>query len=146
MKGLIQRVTSAEVTVAGDKVGAIARGVLLFLGVDKGDDRTIGCKLVEKAINYRIFPDDQGRMNRSLLDIGGGLLVVSQFTLAADTGKGLRPSFSSAADPAHAELLYLEVVEYARQRLDHVATGRFAADMQVSLCNDGPVTFLLESA
>ena len=145
MKGLIQRVSSAEVAVAGETVGAIERGVLLFLGVEKGDTPATGRKLMDKVIRYRIFADDRGRMNRSLDDIGGGLLVVSQFTLAAETGKGLRPGFSSAADPADAERIYLDVVDYARQRLDKVATGQFAANMQVSLCNDGPVTFMLES-
>lgn len=144
MKALIQRVTSASVAVSGEEVGAISRGILLLLGVEKGDTLSICHKLAERVMNYRIFPDDQGRMNLSLKDIGGGLLVVSQFTLAADTRKGLRPSFTPAALPADADALYEHFVDYAEACMSQVATGRFGADMQVSLCNDGPVTFMLE--
>lgn len=144
MKALIQRVSSASVNVAGEEIGAISRGILLLLGVEKGDTLPICHKLADKVMNYRIFPDDEGKMNLSLRDIGGGLLVVSQFTLAADTRKGLRPSFTPAALPAEAQGLYDDFVEYAQASLSQVATGSFGADMQVSLCNDGPVTFLLE--
>lgn len=144
MRGLIQRVNRAEVTVAGESVGAIDQGILLLLGVEKDDDAARLDKLLHKIVNYRIFADEAGKMNRSLLDIRGGILVVSQFTLVADTAKGLRPSFSSAAPPALAEQLYLEFVAKLRQHEPlTVATGQFAADMQVSLVNDGPVTFLL---
>lgn len=144
MKALIQRVASASVAVAGEEVGAISRGLLVLLGVEKGDSLAICHKLADKVMNYRIFPDDEGKMNLSLKDIGGGLLVVSQFTLAADTRKGLRPSFTPAALPEEANSLYEGFVEYAKASLPQVATGSFGADMQVSLCNDGPVTFLLD--
>lgn len=144
MKGLIQRVSSSTVTVDGEEVGAIDRGVLVLLGVERGDDSATCRKLVERILNYRIFPDASGKMNLSVRDVDGGLLVVSQFTLAADTRKGLRPSFTPAADPADAEALYGEFVAYARLGLEKVAAGRFGADMKVGLCNDGPVTFLLE--
>lgn len=143
MRGLIQRVSKASVSVDGEVVGAIDRGILLFLGVDKDDDALKAEKLLDKILKYRIFPDAGGRMNCSVGDIGGGLLVVSQFTLSADTGKGLRPSFSSAATPADAQHLYELFVEKLKARHPRVATGIFAADMEVSLINDGPVTFLL---
>ncbi|MGI1679230.1 MAG: D-tyrosyl-tRNA(Tyr) deacylase [Cellvibrionaceae bacterium] len=150
MKGLIQRVSSAQVSVkdsggSSHVIGAIDQGLLLLLGVEKEDDSEKVDKLLHKILNYRIFSDDEGKMNRSLLDIGGGLLVVSQFTLAAETRKGLRPGFSSAASPQIAESLYEEFVGKAGYK-DEVAvqTGSFGADMQVSLVNDGPVTFLLE--
>lgn len=148
MLGLIQRVTRAEVQVAGKTVGAIGPGILLLLGVQKGDTAENGDKLLHKVINYRIFPDEDDKMNRSLLDVKGGLLVVSQFTLAADTRKGLRPSFSSAGAPAEAEELYEVFLARAREFEEQgiqVASGQFAANMQVSLVNDGPVTFLLET-
>jgi len=145
---LIQRVAEAQVHVDGREVGAIGRGLLLLLGVEAGDGPAEVDKLLHKIVNYRVFPDAEGRMNRSLLDVAGGLLVVSQFTLVADTRKGLRPSFSSAAVPAQAEQLYERFLQRAREQHGDVitlASGRFAADMQVSLVNDGPVTFLLES-
>ncbi|GAB1255862.1 D-aminoacyl-tRNA deacylase [Aurantivibrio plasticivorans] len=146
MRGLIQRVTHAKVEVGGDVVGAIDQGILLLLGVEKADGQAQLDKLLHRVINYRIFSDEAGKMNRSLLDIRGGILVVSQFTLVADTQKGLRPSFSSAAPPALADQLYQAFVaklgEYPELQ---VATGQFAADMQVSLCNDGPVTFWLSA-
>ena len=145
MIGLLQRVSSASVTVDGEPTGHIGRGILLLLGVEKGDDSTRCQKLAQKVIDYRIFPDADGRMNLSLKDIGGELLVVSQFTLAADTRKGLRPSFTPAASPDLAEALYRQFSDYCATQLRHVANGRFGADMQVSLCNDGPVTFLLTS-
>ena len=144
MKALIQRVSTASVAVAGEIIGSIDRGILLLLGVEKGDSTANCHKLADKVLNYRIFPDDQGRMNLSVRDVGGGLLVVSQFTLAADTQKGLRPSFTPAAEPALAEALYGEFTRYCAGKVAKVASGRFAADMQVSLCNDGPVTFLLK--
>lgn len=144
MLALLQRVSQASVVVAGETVGAIDRGLLVFLGVQRGDDQGRCEKLAAKVANYRVFGDDQGRMNRSVKDIGGGVLVVSQFTLAADTRKGLRPSFTPAAEPAEAERLYDYFTECVRRETGHVATGRFGADMRVSLCNDGPVTFLLE--
>ena len=144
MKGLIQRVSHAQVVVDGEVVGAIEKGLLLLLGVEQADTEQQADKLLHKVLNYRIFADEQGKMNLSVKDIGGGLLVVSQFTLAADTKKGLRPSFSSAANPALAEQLYQYFVSQAQQQHSIVATGIFAADMKVSLCNDGPVTFMLE--
>lgn len=144
MKGLIQRVSHAQVVVDGEVVGAIEQGLLLLLGVEQADTEQQADKLLHKVLNYRIFADEQGKMNLSVKDIGGGLLVVSQFTLAADTKKGLRPSFSGAANPALAEQLYQYFVMQARQQHNQVATGIFAADMKVSLCNDGPVTFMLE--
>ena len=143
MQGLIQRVTHAKVDVSGECVGAIGKGILLLLGVEKLDDESTADKLLHKVSNYRIFTDDAGKMNLSLKDIEGELLVVSQFTLAADTKKGMRPSFSSAGTPAQAEALYDYFVAQAKVAGIKVQTGQFAADMQVSLCNDGPVTFNL---
>lgn len=145
MRGLIQRVSHASVTVEGEKVGAIDRGILLLLGVERDDNEQSLDKLLHKLLNYRIFPDDQGKMNLSVSDIEGGILVVSQFTLAADTRKGLRPGFSTAASPADAEALYKKFVDKLRAQHGTVATGIFAADMKVELLNDGPVTFLLET-
>jgi len=147
--GLIQRVSTADVVADGEPSGSIGAGLLLLLGVEKGDTAADLEKLLNKILNYRVFPDDslqegKGHMNLSLLDVGGELMIVSQFTLAADTRKGLRPSFSSAAPPEEAEALYDEFVEAAREKVT-VATGRFGADMKVSLTNDGPVTFLLQS-
>jgi len=144
MKGLIQRVTQARVEVGGETVGAIDNGILLLLGVEAGDTREAADKLLHKVLHYRIFSDNDGKMNLNVQQAGGGLLVVSQFTLVADTAKGLRPSFSRGATPQLAEELYDYFSERARSLLGNVATGQFAADMQVSLCNDGPVTFLLE--
>jgi D-tyrosyl-tRNA(Tyr) deacylase len=141
---LIQRVREARVQVAGLTVGAIHRGILALIGVEKGDTEREAQRLAERVIGYRIFADDGGKMNRSLADVGGGLLIVPQFTLAADTQSGARPSFSSAAPPAEGEKLYLRFVELARARHASVETGTFAADMQVSLVNDGPVTFWLQ--
>ena len=143
MQGLIQRVTHAKVDVSGECVGAIDKGILLLLGVEKLDDESTADKLLHKVSNYRIFTDDAGKMNLSLKDIEGELLVVSQFTLAADTKKGMRPSFSSAGTPTQAEALYDYFVAQAKAAGIKVQTGQFAADMQVSLCNDGPVTFNL---
>jgi D-tyrosyl-tRNA(Tyr) deacylase len=145
MQGLIQRVKHASVVVDGQTIGAIETGILLLLGVEKHDGQAQLEKLLHKVINYRVFPDDAGHMNRSLLDIDGDLLVVSQFTLAANTKKGLRPSFSSAAPPELATELYEQFVVAAKQQVKKVATGEFGADMAVSLLNDGPVTFLLSA-
>ncbi len=145
MKGLIQRVRQARVEVAGEVVGAIDQGLLVLVGVEREDDQARADKLLHKLLNYRVFSDEQGKMNRSLKDVGGGLLLVSQFTLAADTRSGLRPSFSSAAPPAQGEALYDYLLAQARDQHPLVACGRFGAEMQVHLVNDGPVTFLLES-
>jgi D-tyrosyl-tRNA(Tyr) deacylase len=145
MLALIQRVTAAQVEIEGRIAGAIGQGLLVFLGVEKNDSREDADKLLKKVLAYRVFSDADEKMNLSLSDIAGGLLVVSQFTLAADTGKGLRPSFSSAKPPQEAQALYNYFVEQAQSNHSDVATGEFAADMKVSLTNDGPVTFLLNS-
>ncbi len=145
MKALIQRVRQAHVEVAGEVVGAIDQGLLVLVGVEPQDSEASAAKLLHKLLNYRVFSDSDGKMNLSLTEVAGGLLLVSQFTLAADTRKGLRPGFSTAAPPALGEVLFDHLVGLARQQHDPVATGRFGADMQVHLINDGPVTFLLES-
>ncbi len=145
MKALIQRVRHARVEVAGEVVGGIDQGLLVLVGVERGDDQARADKLLHKLLRYRVFSDEQGKMNRSLTDVGGGLLLVSQFTLAADTGSGLRPSFSSAAPPQLGEELYEYLLAQACRQHPQVACGRFGAHMQVHLQNDGPVTFLLES-
>ncbi len=144
MIGLLQRVTEAVVRVDGRPVGEIGRGLLVLLGVQRGDTVREADRLLERIAGYRVFDDSEGRMNVSLLDSGGALLVVSQFTLAAETRKGTRPGFSTAAAPADGERLYDHFVAEARRRIGTVATGRFGAEMQVSLTNDGPVTFWLE--
>ena len=144
MIALIQRVREARVQVEGLTTGAIHRGIVALVGVERGDEEAQAARLVERVIGYRIFADAQGRMNRSLAEVGGGLLLVPQFTLAADTTSGARPSFSSAAAPAEGERLYLRFVELARERHSPVETGTFRTDMQVSLVNDGPVTFWLQ--
>lgn len=144
MKALIQRVTQASVAIEGSLVGEIDRGLLVLLGVDKEDDEAKAQSLAERVLKYRVFADDDEKMNRSLVDIDGGLLVVSQFTLSASTSKGLRPSFTSAAEPVKALQLYEFFLSVCRSHSSKVESGRFAADMQVSLVNDGPVTFLLE--
>jgi D-tyrosyl-tRNA(Tyr) deacylase len=145
MLGLIQRVRSASVTVAGEVVGSIDQGLLLLLGVEKDDDIAHADKLLQKILNYRVFADADGKMNLSLRDVQGGLLLVSQFTLAASTAKGLRPSFSSTKPPVDAEQIYNHFLAASRTAHPKVAAGRFGADMQVALVNDGPVTFLLKS-
>ncbi len=145
MIGLLQRVSRAEVTVDGVQVGGIGPGLLVLVGVQRDDDEAQAERLLERLLGYRVFPDAAGRMNLSLLDTGGGLLLVPQFTLAADTRKGRRPSFSGAAPPALGEHLFDHLARRAAARLGQVACGRFGADMQVSLVNDGPVTFWLES-
>lgn len=146
MIALIQRVSWARVEVDGALIGAIDRGLLALIGITPDDERDSALRLLDRLLTYRVFPDDADRMNRSLTDIAGGLLLVPQFTLAADTRSGTRPGFSTAAAPAVAEPLFLELVEAARARhASVVAAGRFGADMKVSLLNDGPVTFWLES-
>lgn len=146
MKALIQRVSHASVVVDGDAIGNIQQGLLVLLGVGKEDDQAVADKLLHKVLNYRIFSDDHGKMNLNVQQIGGELLVVSQFTLMADTDKGLRPGFSTAGSPEHANALYGYFVDQAKQHYsqDKIQTGEFAADMKVSLLNDGPVTFMLE--
>lgn len=145
MLGLIQRVKRASVEVDGKIVGTVDQGMLLLLGVEKTDTEAVADKLLDKVLAYRIFADQDSKMNCNVQQVDGGVLVVSQFTLAADTRKGLRPSFSSAAPPAQAEQLYDYFVARLRERHPQVATGIFAADMQVSLINDGPVTFMLKT-
>lgn len=144
MLGLIQRVKQASVTVDGAITGEIQQGILLLLGIQKNDTEETANKLIEKILAYRIFSDENNKMNCNVQQIDGGILVVSQFTLAADTNKGTRPSFSSAAPPAQAEALYDYFVAQMRTKHPKLATGIFAADMQVSLINDGPVTFMLD--
>ncbi|MGE5160262.1 MAG: D-aminoacyl-tRNA deacylase [Betaproteobacteria bacterium] len=143
MIALIQRVTEARVVVGGEVVGAIGRGLLAFVAVEPGDTEARAERLLERVLGYRVFPDAQGRMNLGLTDVGGGLLLVPQFTLAADTRKGMRPSFSSAAAPQDGRPLFDHLVDQARAAHPEVATGRFGADMRVALVNDGPVTFWL---
>lgn len=145
MIALIQRVSQARVDVDGVTVGAIGCGLLALIGVQPGDGQAQTQRLLERVLGYRVFADAQGRMNRSLADVGGGLLLVSQFTLAADTRSGMRPGFSTAAVPAEAERWFNRLVELARARHPGVETGRFGAHMQVHLVNDGPVTFRLEA-
>ena len=143
MIGLLQRVTGAAVEVDGGEIALIGAGLLVFTAVERGDDEATAARLLDRLLNYRVFEDDRGRMNRSLIDSGGALLLVPQFTLAADTGKGLRPGFSRAAEPAEAERLFGYLARRARERLPGAQTGRFGAHMRVSLVNDGPVTFWL---
>ncbi len=149
MIALIQRVSEASVRVEGELVGQIGPGLLALIGIQREDSADKIPRLLDKMLNYRVFPDEARRMNRSLRDIGGnagggGLLLVSQFTLAADTSKGTRPGFSSAAEPVLAAKLFDDLLSAARQAHPQVAAGRFGADMQVQLINDGPVTFWLE--
>lgn len=145
MIGLLQRVSEARVTVDGGIVGAIGGGLLVFVAVERGDTEADADRLVERLVSYRVFPDTDGKMNRSVSDVGGGLLLVSQFTLAADTSKGTRPGFSPAAAPEEGRRLFVYLVEAARGRLRNVQTGEFGADMKVTLTNDGPVTFWLQT-
>ena len=142
MIALIQRVTQAKVDVNGETIGKIGKGLLVLLGVEKADNQEKADKLAEKVLNYRIFSDENDKMNLNVQQAKGELLIVSQFTLAADTQKGLRPSFSKGAPPALANELYEYFIQKCGEKLP-VSTGKFAADMQVSLTNDGPVTFWL---
>ena len=146
MIALVQRVARADVQVGGVCVGAIDAGLLVFVCAEPGDDEALADKLVAKLLKLRIFSDEQGKMNRSVVDVRGGLLIVSQFTLAADVSGGNRPSFTGAAPPALGERLYELVLRLARERHPRVAAGRFGADMQVHLVNDGPVTIPMRFA
>lgn len=145
MIGLLQRVTEARVTVDAETVGAITRGLLVLIGVERDDGEAQADRLLERLLGYRVFPDAEDKMNLSVSDIGGGLLLVPQFTLPADTRKGMRPSFTPAAAPEQGERLFDYLVARARAQYPSVATGRFGANMQVSLTNDGPVTFWLQT-
>ena len=145
MRALVQRVKYARVRVAGETVGEIGAGLLILLGIGAEDTEKEAAFVADKCANLRIFEDDAGKMNRSLLDTGGGALVISQFTLYGDASHGRRPSFSAAAPPELAEPLYLKFVELMKNAGVSVATGRFRAEMAVELCNDGPVTIMVES-
>ena len=145
MIGLLQRVSGARVVVDGETIGEIERGLLVLVAVHRDDSQRNVSRLAERILGYRVFPDDAGRMNRSLLDENAGLLLVPQFTLAADTNKGTRASFTKAAEPAKGRDYFEQLVVACRASLEIVETGRFGADMKVSLTNDGPVTFWLES-
>jgi D-tyrosyl-tRNA(Tyr) deacylase len=145
MIALLQRVSEGHVRVEGRVIGEIGIGMLVLIGITKGDDTVAAQRIVERVLNYRVFADQAGRMNLSLREIQGGLLLVPQFTLAADTQHGNRPGFSAAAQPPQAAALFNYVLEQARSQHAPVAAGRFGASMQVSLINDGPVTFWLES-
>jgi D-tyrosyl-tRNA(Tyr) deacylase len=144
--GLLQRVSEACVTADGEELGSIGGGLVVLVGVERGDGQPQADRLLERLLGYRVFPDEAGRMNRSLVDMGGGLLLVPQFTLAADTRKGSRPSFGTAAPPEEGEQMFDYLLERAREQHPRVAAGRFGADMQVGLVNDGPVTFWLQAA
>jgi len=145
MIGLLQRVTSARVTVDGNTVGAIGHGLLVFIGVEREDTEADADRLLDRLLGYRIFADREGKMNLSVQDVNGGLLLVPQFTLPADTRKGMRPSFTPAAPPAEGARLFNYLVERAQAQHRSVQTGRFGAHMRVSLTNDGPVTFWLKT-
>jgi len=145
MIGLLQRVSRAEVSVDGHIIGKIGRGLMVLVAVHRDDAERDIARLAERILGYRVFPDAEGRMNRSLREDGGGLLLVPQFTLAADTKKGTRASFTKAATPEKGMAYFDQLVEICRQQVERVETGRFGADMQLSLVNDGPVTFWLES-
>ena len=143
MIGLLQRVSGASVEVASEIVGTIGAGLLVFIGVERGDDETVADRLLERLLSYRVFADANGKMNRNVRDIGGGMLLVPQFTLPADTDKGARASFTPAAPPEDGRRLFEYLVLRARARYAPVASGVFGADMQVKLTNNGPVTFWL---
>lgn len=145
MIALLQRVSHASVEVDGKQIAQIDHGLLLFIGIEKNDDESIADRLIERFLGYRVFADQEGKMNLSVTDIEGGVLLVPQFTLAADTGKGARPSFSSAASPQLGKALFHYVVQQTRRRYPQVSSGEFGANMQVQLENDGPVTFWLQA-
>lgn len=145
MIGLLQRVTSASVSVGGAEIAAIKRGILVLVGVQREDAEPQAERLLERLLSYRVFPDAEGKMNLSLREINGGLLLVPQFTLAADTQKGTRAGFSTAAEPARAQFLFEHLVSRARKECPQTGSGIFGADMKVSLVNDGPVTFWIEA-
>lgn len=144
MIGLLQRITEARVDVNGETIGAVGRGLLVLVGIQQGDTSATADRLLERLLGYRVFPDDAGKMNLNLVDINGGLLLVPQFTLAADTRKGTRPSFSAAATPELSREIFNYLVDQGRELHGQVGCGKFGADMAVSLTNDGPVTFWLE--
>ena len=141
MIGLLQRVDGASVEAGGGEIARIGKGILVLVGVERGDDEAIADRLLERLVSYRVFADMEGRMNLSVIDAGGSLLLVPQFTLAADTSKGLRPGFSRASAPGDAERLFGYMAKRAEKRLPGAQSGRFGAHMRVSLINDGPVTF-----
>ncbi|MEJ2621303.1 MAG: D-aminoacyl-tRNA deacylase [Candidatus Thiodiazotropha sp.] len=145
MIGLLQRAREGRVIIDGQSIAEIETGLVVLVGIEKGDDRSRADRLLQRLLGYRVFADEQGRMNLSLNDIAGGLLLVPQFTLAADTRKGMRPGFSSAADPKLGKALFSYLTEQAMKQHDQVACGVFGANMQVALINDGPVTFWLSS-
>jgi D-tyrosyl-tRNA(Tyr) deacylase len=145
MIGLLQRVSSASVQVQRQVTGNIDRGLTVLVGVEREDDEARADRLLERILSYRVFPDEAGRMNLSLVDINGGLLLVPQFTLAADTRKGNRPGFSTAADPEKGRRLFDYLCAQAKRRYEGIQAGVFGADMQVALVNDGPVTFWLQT-
>ncbi len=144
MIGLLQRVSDARVEIAGDTIGAIGNGLLVFVGVERGDNEAIADRLLDRLLGYRVFADADGKMNRNLRDVGGGLLLVPQFTLAADTTQGTRASFTPAAPPEDGRRLFEHLVHRAKTGHAPVASGVFGADMQVKLTNNGPVTFWLQ--
>ena len=144
MRLLVQRAAQASVSVAGSIIGEIGHGQMVLVGIEKNDTDVEIKRLAEKLLNYRMFSDNEGKMNLNVQQVEGGILLVSQFTLAAETKKGLRPGFSTAAHPDRAKELFDLFVELVQRKYNHVATGEFGADMQVSLVNDGPVTFLLD--
>lgn len=145
MIGLIQRVTHADVIVEQKTIAKIERGILALIGIEKSDDEASGKKLIDRILEYRIFPDADGKSNLSLKTIDGGLLLVPQFTLVAETNKGTRPGFSKGMTPHESSELFTFLVDYAKQNHPHIASGQFGANMQLTLCNDGPVTFILNS-
>lgn len=144
MIGLLQRVARARVEVGGHCIGEVQRGLLVLIGIESDDDEHTARRLLERLLGYRVFADDNGKMNLSLCDVSGGLLLVPQFTLAADTHKGMRPSFTPAAPPDKGRQLFEYLVSLAKQQYPDVASGSFGADMQVTLTNDGPVTIWLQ--
>ena len=145
MLALIQRVTSASVQIDMEKVGNIKQGLLVFIGIEKEDERVDADNLLKKILAYRVFSNTENKMNLSVSDVKGGLLIIPQFTLAADTNRGLSPSFSTAKAPREAKELYHYFMHQAHAQYNHIASGKFGENMQVSLINDGPVTFLLNS-
>lgn len=144
MRSLIQLVSHAKVVVAGEEIGRIEQGILALIGIEKTDSKESANKLLEKMLNYRIFKDEQGKTNLSLIEVQGGLLLVPQFTLVADTEKGLRPGYSKGMPPAEGKQLFEYLLTQAQNRYPKISKGEFGAHMEVTLCNDGPMTFLLE--
>lgn len=145
MYALIQRVLNSKVVIQDKNIAQIGQGILAFIGIAKEDTEKQATRIVERILGYRVFEDSNNNMNHNLVDIKGGLLLVPQFTLAADTKKGMRPSFSNAKPPSEAKVLFNYLIEYAKKKYSYIACGEFGADMKVHLINDGPVTFLLNS-